>query len=75
MPNLTWPTKALKDIEPSDLILDSVIYPRGIGYPDTKPESHLFLGDNLRTMTGLLPEYENRLDLIYSDPPFFTNKR
>jgi DNA modification methylase len=75
MPILTWPSKALPDLEPADLILDSVLYPRGFGYPGAAPESHLFLGDNLRIMASLLPEYENRLDLIYTDPPFFTNKR
>ncbi|MCX6033966.1 MAG: DNA methyltransferase, partial [Chloroflexi bacterium] len=75
MPILTWPSKALPNIEPADLILDSVFYPRGFGYPDAIPESRLFLGDNLRIMASLLPEYENRLDLIYTDPPFFTNKR
>jgi len=75
MPILTWPSKALPDRETSDLILDSVFYPRGLGYPDGTPESRLLLGDNLRIMASLLPEYENRLDLIYTDPPFFTNKR
>jgi DNA modification methylase len=75
MPHLTWPSKALPALDPADLILDSVIYPRGFGYPNATPESHLFLGDNLQIMASLLPEYENRLDLIYTDPPFFTNKR
>jgi hypothetical protein len=75
MPILTWPSKSLPEPELSDLILDSVIYPHGIGYPDAHPEDHLFLGDNLKVMEALLPEYENRLDLIYADPPFFTNKR
>ena len=75
MPILTWPSKGLPKHKPADLILDSVFYPRGIGYPDALPESHLFLGDNLRIMASLLPEYENRLDLIYTDPPFFTNKQ
>jgi DNA modification methylase len=75
MPILTWPSKALPDRETADLILDSVFYPRGLGYPDGTPESRLLLGDNLRIMASLLPEYENRLDLIYTDPPFFTNKR
>jgi site-specific DNA-methyltransferase (adenine-specific) len=74
MPTLTWPSKALPDLEPADLILDSVLYPQGRGYPDTAPEDNLFLGDNLRVMAALLPEYENRIDLIYADPPFFTNK-
>jgi DNA modification methylase len=26
-------------------------------------------------MSALLPEYEGRVDLIYADPPFFTNRR
>jgi len=75
MPSLTWPSKALPDLKPASLTLDSLIYPRGFGYPDASPDSHLFLGDNLRIMASLIPEYENRLDLIYADPPFFTNKR
>jgi DNA modification methylase len=74
MPILTWPSKHLKEIEPSDLVLDSVIHPNGIGYPQVEPESHLFLGDNLRIMTTLLAKYQNQVDLIYADPPFFTNK-
>jgi DNA modification methylase len=74
MPTLTWPSKALTEPEPANLILDSVIYPQGHGYPGGIPESKLFLGDNLRVMAALLPEYEGRLNLIYTDPPFFTNK-
>ena len=75
MPILTWPSKSLPEIEHADIILDTVLYPHGSGYPNSKPENHLFLGDNLQIMASLLPEYENRLDLIYADPPFFTNKR
>jgi site-specific DNA-methyltransferase (adenine-specific) len=74
MPILNWPSKCLSEPEPADLIFDSVIYPQGQGYPDVIPESHLFLGDNLRVMSALLPKYEGCLDLIYADPPFFTNK-
>lgn len=74
MPFLNWPTKSLPDLEPADLILDSVIYPGTFGYPNLEAESHIFLGDNLRIMAALLRDYENRLDLIYADPPFFTNK-
>jgi len=74
MPVLTWPSKALPDLKSTELILDSVLYPHGFGYPDDTPESSLFLGDNLQVMASLLPEFENRLDLIYTDPPFFTNK-
>lgn len=32
------------------------------------------MGDNLAVMTALLPEYEGRINLIYADPPFFTNR-
>ena len=35
----------------------------------------LVLGDNLAVMSALLPEYEGRIQLIYADPPFFTNRR
>jgi site-specific DNA-methyltransferase (adenine-specific) len=75
MPLLTWPSKTLPDLEPAKLIPDSVVYPYSLGYPDQKPESRIFLGDNLRVMAALLPEFEGRLDLIYADPPFFTNKQ
>lgn len=37
-------------------------------------ENRLILGDNLRVMWALLPEYEGKIDLIYADPPFFTNQ-
>jgi site-specific DNA-methyltransferase (adenine-specific) len=74
MPTLTWPSKALPQPVPADLVLDSVIYPGGRGYPTVIPESRLILGDNLKVMAALLPEFEGRLDLIYADPPFFTNK-
>jgi len=75
MPTLAWPTKSLADPEPAELFLDSLVYPCGHGYPDSLPENRLYLGDNLKVMAALLPEYEGRIDLIYADPPFFTNKR
>jgi len=75
MPLLTWPLKSLPDPEPADLVLDSVVYPRGVGYPDAAPESRLFFGDNLGVMAALLPDFDGQVNLIYADPPFFTNKR
>ena len=75
MPCLTWPSKSLPNLEPADLILDSVVFPGACGYPHMEADSHLFLGENLRVMAALLPKYENQVDLIYADPPFFTNKR
>jgi DNA modification methylase len=74
MPILTWPTKSLPDPDLAHLMTESIIFPRGQGYPDAVPENHLILGNNLKVMAALLPEYEGRFDLIYADPPFFTNK-
>lgn len=75
MPSLTWPSKHLSPPQPAALIKDSIIYPGGRGYPNAVPDSRLVLGDNLTVMAALLPEYEGRIDLIYNDPPFFTNRK
>ena len=75
MPVLHWPGKSLPDPAPASLRLSAVLYPQGRGYPDARPENRLILGDNLAVMAALLPEYEGRFDLIYADPPFFTNRR
>jgi DNA modification methylase len=75
MPELTWSGKKLTQNEPASLIQDSVIYPQGCGYPADAPLGRLLLGDNLSVMTALLPEFEGRTDLIYADPPFFTNRK
>ena len=74
MAKLTWETK--KAVPPSSAVLemDSVIYPQGHGYPQDIPHNRLILGDNLAVMSALLPEYEGRIGLIYSDPPFYTNR-
>jgi DNA modification methylase len=34
----------------------------------------LYYGDNFGVMAELMPEFENRIDLIYADPPFLTGK-
>jgi DNA modification methylase len=74
MPSLTWATKSLPLVPPAALEMDSIVYPRGVGYPDAIPENQLILGDNLQVMSALLPEFQGRLNLIYADPPFFTNR-
>lgn len=74
MPTLDWPGKSRVTSSPVELTLDSRVFPHGSGYPDGKTESHLFLGDNINIMSALLPEYSGKIDLIYIDPPFFTNK-
>jgi len=87
MPTLTWPSKPSAKEEAGEaqqtdrpqvkdsLILDSLIYPRGEGYPDAVPAGRLILGDNLAVMSALSPEFEGGIKLIYADPPFFTNRR
>jgi DNA modification methylase len=75
MPLLTWDSKTIPQPEPAELELDSLIYPQGIGYPDGEIDDQLIIGDNLAVMSALLPEYEGQIDLIYADPPFFTNRR
>ncbi len=75
MPQITWPGKTLREPAPAALNLDSLVYPQGQGYPDTRPENRLFQGDNFVVMSALLPQYEGKLDLIYADPPFFTNRK
>jgi len=75
MPSLTWDSKTPYQPVDSSLHLDSIVYPQGNDYPQGVPEDQLILGDNLAVMSALLPEYEGQIDLIYADPPFFTNRR
>ena len=75
MPTLTWPSKSLAEPTPGQLIKDSVVFPGGKGYPGAFPENRLIFGDNLPVMAALLPEYKDKINLIYADPPFFTNRK
>jgi len=75
MPLLTWASKTTPQPIPAALELDSVIYPQGAGYPGVAPHDHLIYGDNLAVMSALLPDYAGQIDLIYADPPFFTNRQ
>ena len=75
MPNLDWKGKHLPPPQPAAVILDSILYPKGRGYPKARPDGRIILGDNLEVMAALLPEYEGRINLIYADPPFFTNRK
>lgn len=75
MPILNWKGKHLADLKPATLIQDLILYPKGYGYPNANPEGRIILGDNLAVMAALLPEYEGSIDLIYADPPFFTNRK
>ncbi len=75
MPVLNWASKTTPQPLPAALELESVLYPQGKGYPAPDFVNQLILGDNLAAMSALLPEYEGRIQLIYADPPFFTNRR
>jgi len=75
MPSIQWAGKHLSQPTPATLSQNSIIYPNGHGYPKTSPQSRLILGDNLSVMAALLPQYEGRINLIYADPPFFTNRK
>ncbi len=72
MPSLTWPSKRKPEPLSAGLTTDAVFYPCGKSREVVK--NRLILGDNLRVMWALLPEYEGEIDLIYADPPFFTNQ-
>ncbi len=74
MPSLNWATKSEPQLPHAALEIDSIVYPQGAGYPDASPENQLILGDNLMVMSALLPEFRNKINLIYADPPFFTNR-
>jgi len=75
MPQFNWKDKHFTAPEPATLIQDAVLYPCGHGYPNAHPTGRVILGNNLAVMAALLPKYENRIDLIYADPPFFTNRK
>src|SRR5512147_907248 len=75
MPSIHWTGKHLSQPAPASLIQDSIIYPDGFGYPKAQLHNRLILGDNLAIMAALLPKYEGRINLIYADPPFFTNRK
>ena len=74
MPTIHWNGKRLTPPEPASLTTESIIYPGGRGYPKSKPDGRVILGDNLAIMASLLPTHEGKIDLIYADPPFFTNR-
>ena len=74
MPKLEWSSKSEKLKSGGGLVTESILYPGPEGKVPANAENRLILGDNLRVMNALMGEYEGKLDLIYVDPPFFTNK-
>jgi DNA modification methylase len=74
MPKLNWSSKANQPLPEGKLITDQVFNPTLQMNEDPLSENRLILGDNLLVMSALLEDYEGKVDLIYADPPFFTNK-
>ena len=74
MPSLQWSSKSDQYSQEGNLLTESIIYPDHGAEPVERAANKLILGDNLRVMNALLPDYEGKIDLIYADPPFFTNK-
>ena len=74
MPSLEWKSKAEAIPTPGVLRVDSLVYPHGAGYPDVQPENQLILGENFTVMSTLLAQYAGKVDLIYADPPFYSQK-
>ena len=70
MPSLIWQNKKRLSPLPATLKTEAFINPT-----PAPPQNRLILGDNLAIMAALLPEYEERINLIYIDPPFFTNRK
>jgi DNA modification methylase len=75
MPHLNWASKTPPEPVPGSLIDESLVYPASAIEKDGIPEDRLIHGDNLAIMSALLGDYTGRLNLIYADPPFFTNRR
>ena len=74
MPILNWESKTPPAPIPARLETSALIYPRGAGYPAGDAADALMQGDNLAVMSALLADFEGKIDLIYADPPFFTNR-
>jgi site-specific DNA-methyltransferase (adenine-specific) len=74
MPKLTWSSKSDNLKSGGSIVTESILYPGPEDMISTSVKNRLILGDNLRVMNALMGEYEGKLDLIYVDPPFFTNK-
>jgi DNA modification methylase len=75
MPALEWASKRFSEPDPASLHLDSLVFPGGEGYPHVETENRIILGDNLGVMAAIVADNAGKFDLIYADPPFFTNRR
>jgi len=70
---LEWAGRRTQKPSAANLQLQIEAYPAGVDHT-ADFGGQLILGDNLTVMAALLPEWEERIDLIYADPPFLTGK-
>ena len=74
MPKLKWSSKSQTQHPDGELLTDSILTAQEREKSPEIPPNRLILGDNLLVMDALLDEFEGKINLIYADPPFFTNK-
>ncbi|HEY57235.1 MAG TPA: site-specific DNA-methyltransferase [Anaerolineae bacterium] len=73
MPVLQFREKeTLPEASPAPLVLDRIVHPQ---QQAGEPRGWLIQGDNLAVMRALAERFPQGVPLIYTDPPFFTNKR
>lgn len=72
MPSLIWHDK--KQITPAPATLQTEAWHFSPTSFREQPKNRLIFGDNLPIMASLLPAYEGKINLVYIDPPFFTNR-
>lgn len=75
MPRLRWDRENPTAAPPGTVVMDSVVFPGGAGYPEARPLDRLILGDNLAVMSALASDQAGGIQMIYADPPFFTNRK
>lgn len=75
MISIHWQDKNRSDPSPASLFTDSWVYPTASLSDNQPPVNRLIHGDNLNIMAALGNELEGRIQLIYTDPPFFTNRK
>lgn len=73
---LEWSGRRADPPDPADLRLDTIVHGAddNTDVADLDQVSRLIEGENLAVMAALRPQFEDRIDLIYADPPFLTGK-
>lgn len=74
MIQISWSNKRVTPPAPVELSLEKEIYPMGGGREDSSM-GKLIYGDNFIVLSSLLESHSEKVDLVYIDPPFFTNRK